>query len=134
MRAHLATLWRYREMVANLVARDLKVKYKGSALGFAWSFLNPAIMIALYFMVFSLFAPDFRRGIKDYGLFLIAGMWPWMTLSSAAGKAAPLFILNHDLLKKVYFPREVLPIATVLAEFVNFGVGAVLFLLVLLFA
>jgi len=129
---HLATLWRYREMVANLVARDLKVKYKGSVLGFAWSFLNPAIMIALYYLVFSLFAPDFRKEIPDYGFFLIAGMWPWMTFASAAGKSTPCFILNGDLLRKVYFPREVLPISIVLAEFVNFAIGLALFLAVLM--
>lgn len=125
------TLWRYREMVANLVARDLKVKYKGSVLGFAWSFLNPAIMIALYYLIFSLFAPGFRAEIPNYGLFLIAGMWPWMTFASAVGKATPCFILNGDLLRKVYFPREVLPISIVLAEFVNFFIGMSLFLLVL---
>ncbi|MEO7993108.1 MAG: ABC transporter permease [bacterium] len=131
MGSHLATLWRYREMVANLVVRDLKVKYKGSVLGFAWSFLNPGIMILLYYLVFSLFAPGFRAEIPNYGLFLIAGMWPWMTFASASGKSAPLFILNQDLMRKVYFPREVLPISVVLAEFVNFGIGLVLFLIVL---
>lgn len=129
---HLATLWRYRDMVANLVARDLKVKYKGSVLGFAWSFLNPAIMIALYYLVFSLFAPGFRAEIPNYGLFLIAGMWPWMLFASATGKAAPCFILNGELLRKVYFPREALPLSIVLAEFVNFLIGLILVLAVLL--
>jgi lipopolysaccharide transport system permease protein len=126
-------------MIWNLVVRDLKVKYKGSALGFLWSFLNPLILMALYWIIFTKLSPDMKREIPtmngkeiNYGLFLIAGMWPWMTFQGAVAKAAPTFILNDSLIKKVYFPREVLPIATVLSEFVNFLFGFAIFYIILI--
>jgi len=134
-------LWKYREMIWNLVVRDLKVKYKGSALGFLWSFLNPLILMTLYWIIFTKLAPDMRQNMPrvadgqdmSYALFLIASMWPWMAFQGATAKAAPIFILNDSLIKKVYFPREVLPIATVLSEFVNFffGIG-ILFIILLI--
>jgi lipopolysaccharide transport system permease protein len=134
----LKNLLRYREMIWNLVVRDLKVKYKGSALGFLWSFLNPLILMTLYWIIFTKLAPDMKREIPEmngrainYGLFLIAGMWPWMTFQGAVAKSAPTFILNDALIKKVYFPREVLPIATVLSEFVNFLFGFAIFFIIL---
>jgi len=134
MFAHLTSLFKYRELIAVMVVRDLKVKYKGSALGFLWSFLHPAFMLGLYYVIFTLLAPDFRKDIPNYGLFLIAGMWPWMAFSSTVGKSAPLFILNAELIKKAYFPREILPIATTLSEFINLiiGVGLVFILMVIL--
>lgn len=123
---NLKSLMNYRELIGVMVVRDLKVKYKGSALGLMWSFLHPAFMLGLYYVIFTLLAPDFRRDIDNYGLFLIAGMWPWMAFSSTVGKAAPLFILNADLIKKAYFPREILPIATTLSEFINLLIGIAL--------
>jgi lipopolysaccharide transport system permease protein len=114
----------YRELIGVMVIRDLKVKYKGSALGFLWSFLHPAFMLTLYYVIFTLLAPDFRKDIPHYGLFLIAGMWPWMVFSSTLGKSTPLFILNADLIKKAYFPREILPIANTLGEFINLLIGS----------
>jgi len=133
-------LWKYREMIWNLVVRDLKVKYKGSALGFLWSFLNPLILMTLYWIIFTKLAPDMRQNMPrvadnrdmSYALFLIASMWPWMAFQGAVAKSAPTFILNDSLIKKVYFPREVLPVATVLSEFVNFAFGiAILFIILL---
>ena len=123
---NLKSLIEYRELIAQMVLRDLKVKYKGSALGFLWSLLHPAFMLGLYYVIFTLIAPDFRRDIPSYGIFLIAGMWPWMSFSSSLGKSCPLFILNADLIKKAYFPREILPLATTLSEFINLLIGLVL--------
>jgi len=134
-RDELAKLWARRDMVRNLVVRDLKIKYKGSALGFLWSFLNPVIMITLYYLVFGKIIGEMRQEISgqgiNYGLFLAAGMWPWMMFSSSVGKSAPLFILNESLIKKVYFPREILPIATVVSEFVNFLFGIIVLTIIL---
>lgn len=138
MVAQLINLYKYREMIWNLVVRDLKVKYKGSALGFLWSFLNPLILMVLYWIIFTKLAPDMKRDIPmlngkelNYGVFLIASMWPWMAFQGAVAKAAPTFILNDGLIKKVYFPREVLPVATVISEFMNFFFGFLIFLIIL---
>jgi ABC-type polysaccharide/polyol phosphate export permease len=131
----LSKLWARRDMVRNLVVRDLKIKYKGSFLGFLWSFLNPVIMIILYYLVFGKVVGEIRRDITDegvnFGFFLATAMWPWMMFSSAVGKSAPLFILNDALIKKVYFPREILPIATVISEFINFLYGLSVLVIVL---
>jgi ABC-type polysaccharide/polyol phosphate export permease len=139
MTARLKNLLRYREMIWNLVVRDLKVKYKGSALGFLWSFLNPLILMLLYWIIFTKLAPDMKRDIPmlngkeiNYGVFLIASMWPWMAFQGAVAKSAPTFILNDSLIKKVYFPREVLPVATVTSEFVNFFFGFAIFFIILI--
>jgi ABC-type polysaccharide/polyol phosphate export permease len=128
-------------MIWNLVVRDLKVKYKGSALGFLWSFLNPLILMTLYWIIFTKLAPDMKREIPlmngrevNYGVFLIAGMWPWMAFQGAVAKSAPTFILNNSLIKKVYFPREALPIAIVVSEYVNFLFGFAIFFCILLFS
>ncbi len=136
----IKNLWKYREMIWNLVVRDLKVKYKGSALGFLWSFLNPLILMILYWIIFTKLAPDMRQNMPrvsdradiSYALFLISSMWPWMAFQGAVAKSAPTFILNDALIKKVYFPREVLPISTVLSEFVNFSFGIVILFIILL--
>jgi lipopolysaccharide transport system permease protein len=141
MVGQIKNLWKYREMIWNLVVRDLKVKYKGSALGFLWSFLNPLILMTLYWIIFTKLAPDMRQNMPrvadnqdmSYALFLIASMWPWMAFQGATAKSAPIFILNDGLIKKVYFPREVLPVATVLSEFVNFAFGiGILFIILLI--
>jgi lipopolysaccharide transport system permease protein len=134
-------LWKYREMIWNLVVRDLKVKYKGSALGFLWSFLNPLILMTLYWIIFTKLAPDMRQNMPrvadnqdiPYALFLISSMWPWMAFQGAVAKSAPTFILNDSLIKKVYFPREVLPISIVVSEFVNFFFGIGILFILLLF-
>jgi len=137
----IKNVWKYREMIWNLVVRDLKVKYKGSALGFLWSFLNPLILMGLYWIIFTRLAPDMRANMPrvadsrdiQYAIFLIASMWPWMTFQGAVAKSAPIFILNDSLIKKVYFPREVLVIATVMSEFVNFLFGvAILFIILII--
>ncbi len=141
MISQVKNLLKYREMIWNLVVRDLKVKYKGSALGFLWSFLNPLILMGLYWIIFTKLAPDMRANMPrvadnqaiNYGIFLIASMWPWMAFQGAVAKSAPIFILNDSLIKKVYFPREVLPIATVMSEFVNFAFGLAILFIILLF-
>jgi len=140
MIGQIKNVWKYREMIWNLVVRDLKVKYKGSALGFLWSFLNPLILMILYWIIFTKLAPDMRANMPRvgdnreilYAVFLISGMWPWMVFQGAVAKSAPIFILNDSLIKKVYFPREVLVISTVLSEFVNFLFGIAILLILLL--
>lgn len=121
------------------MVRDLKVKYKGSALGFLWSFLNPLILMTLYWIIFTKLAPDMKREIPpvdgrtvNYGIFLIAGMWPWMAFQGSVAKSAPTFILNDALIKKVYFPKEVLPISIVTSEYINFLFGFLIFLVILI--
>jgi len=123
----LATLFRFRELVFNLVQRELKARYKNSVLGFVWSLLNPLGMMVVFTIVFSVLMPN--NSVPNYPIFLLCGLLPWNFFSTSIMTGTNSIVANGNLVKKVYFPREVLPIATVLANLVNF-----LLALVVLFA
>ncbi len=106
----------YRQMIFRLVKRDLRGRYKGSVLGFLWTFLNPLLQLVVYSLVFSAIM---RVGIENYYIFLFVGLVPWLFFSSCLTGGASCIWQQQDLVKKIYFPREVLPIAFVLSQFVN---------------
>lgn len=109
-------LYAYREMVFSLVRRDLKGRYKGSVLGFLWTFINPLLQLGIYTMVFSVIM---RNNIKDYYLFLFVALIPWIFFSTSLAGGSSCIWAQQDMVKKIYFPREVLPIAFVTSQFVN---------------
>lgn len=109
-------IYAYREMIVSLVKRDLKGRYKGSALGFFWTFLNPLLQLAVYTMVFSTIM---RAGIEDYYLFLFVALIPWIFFSTSLTGGAGCILAQQDMVKKIYFPREVLPVSYVTGQFVN---------------
>lgn len=116
--ARLATLYRYRGLIYNLVLRELKARYKNSVLGFVWSLLNPLAMMIVFTIVFGVLWPN--GSIEKYPLFLLCGLLPWNFFSNSVMGSINSIVDNGNLVKKVYFPRETLPIATVLANLVNF--------------
>ena len=109
-------IYAYREMIFSLVKRDLKGRYKGSALGFVWTFLNPLFQLAVYTMVFSVIM---RAGIEDYYLFLFVALIPWIFFSTSLTGGAGCILAQQDMVKKIYFPREVLPVSFVTGQFIN---------------
>lgn len=109
-------LYAYREMIFSLVRRDLNGRYKGSALGFLWTFINPLLQLAVYTMVFSVIL---RSGIDDYYLFLFVALIPWIFFSTSLTGGASCIWSQKEMVKKIYFPREVLPIAFVTSQFIN---------------
>lgn len=109
-------LYAYREMIFSLVRRDIKGRYKGSALGFLWTFINPLLQLGVYTMVFSVIM---RNGIEDYYLFLFVALIPWIFFSTSLSGGANCIWTQQNMVKKIYFPREVLPIAYVTSQFVN---------------
>jgi len=109
-------IYAYREMIFSLVKRDLKGRYKGSALGFLWTFLNPLLQLAVYTMVFSVIM---RSGIEDYYLFLFVALIPWIFFSTSLTGGAGCILAQQDMVKKIYFPREVLPVSYVTSQFIN---------------
>lgn len=115
----LRALFHYRELVRNLVVSELKARYKASVLGFVWSLLNPLGMMLVFTVVFSFLLTDNKR-IEKYPLFLLCGLLPWNYFSAAVMSSVNSVVAHANLVKKVYFPREVLPIASVLAQLVNF--------------
>jgi ABC-type polysaccharide/polyol phosphate export permease len=111
-------LYQYRELVRNLVVRDLKVRYKNSVLGILWSLLNPLLMTLVFTIVFTLMIPNGDQ--PYYPVFFMCGFLPWRFLASSVSGATGTIVNNSNLIKKVYFPREILPISDVLSNLVNF--------------
>jgi lipopolysaccharide transport system permease protein len=122
----VAELYQYRELIQTLVIRDLKVRYKNSVLGVLWSLLNPLLMTLVFTIVFTLMIPS---DIENYPVFFLCGFLPWSFLSTSLTGATGSIVDNAPLVKKVYFPREILPLSEVLSNLVNF-----LLALVVLFA
>ena len=113
----LADVYAARELLVALVRKELKVKYKDSTLGFLWSMLNPALYLAVFYVVFSLFL---KNGIPLFPIWLLSGLLVWNFFSMVLPTATGTLIANSALVKKVSFPREVLPLASVGAGIVHF--------------
>jgi lipopolysaccharide transport system permease protein len=120
----LHELWSYRELIRNLVARDLKVRYRNSILGVAWSWVNPLLMMAVFTVVFKFLRGS---GLPNFHVFVLCGLLPWNFFSASVGGATTSIVNNAHLIKKVYFPREALPISIVLSNLVNFAVALPVF-------
>jgi len=118
----IAEIYLYREMLRNLVARELRARYKGSVLGFLWTFFNPLFMLVVYSAVFS---HVMRVQVENYAMFLFVALLPWNYLAQSVQQAAASLVQNAGLVKKIYFPRAVLPLSVVLANLFNylFGLG-----------
>jgi lipopolysaccharide transport system permease protein len=120
----LRRLLRYRALIQSLVARELKARYRGSVLGYFWSFVNPLLLLAIYTFVFTVVLPGAREtGLEPYALFIFCGLLPWIWFSSSLLDASNVLITNANLIRKVLFPAEVLPIVSVGAGLVHFALG-----------
>ena len=117
VRSGLRELWAYRDLLLNLVRRDLAVRYRRSALGFLWSFLNPLLMMLVFAVVFMVIRP---QEVGKYPLFVLTGLLAWNFTAGSLSGAVRSITSNANLIDKVYFPREVLPLSVVLANLVNF--------------
>jgi len=143
LRHRFGELWRYRELIQRLAVKDIKLRYKGSFLGFLWSLVNPLLMSVVFYAVFNVILKDQsnaaclnkpglcsqtelqqarqQREIHDhYAAFILIGVLAWNFTSSCVTQGMMSLLGNASLIKKVYFPRTVLPIAAVLSLFVNY--------------
>ncbi len=108
-------VWRSRDLLRNLVAKELKVRYKGSVLGFAWSLVTPLLMAAVFTLVFRTFlVVPFGNG--NFTTFFLSGYLMWLFFSNSITASAGSIIANGALIKKVYFPRELIPFSLVLSQ------------------
>lgn len=117
MVALLSELFAYRALIRSLVVRDLKARYRGSVLGFLWTFLNPALLMCTYTLIFSVYM---RIDMEAYAAFLMTGLLPWIWFSSSLNMGGTSIVHGGDLLKKVFFPPQVLPVVLVLSNLANF--------------
>ena len=127
MLRNLARLGRYRGLIQSLVARELKARYRGSILGFFWSFFNPLLLLLVYSIVFKyVMQAAHDPKVEPYALFMFCGILPWTWFASSLTESSGVLISGGNLIKKVLFPAEILPIVTVLSNMVHFFFGLVI--------
>ncbi len=117
IRSHLSELWRHRALVSALAGRELKGRYRGSVLGFLWTFLNPLLLLCVYALVFSVY---FRVQMEHYSVFMFTGLLPWVFFSSALIEGAGAITDGGSLVTKVMFPQQVLPAVKVASNLANY--------------
>ncbi len=126
---NIQEIYNYREMIFTTVQKDLRGRYKGSVLGFLWTFLNPLLQMFVYSIVFSVIM---RMDIDQYYIFLFVALVPWIFFSSSMTLGSTIIISAQDLVKKIYFPREVIPIACATSSFINMVLSFVVVLAILI--
>jgi len=124
----LREAWKNRELIWALAVKELRVRYKRSALGFLWALLNPLLMMVILTMVFSTLM---RVPVHDYPIFLISTLLPWTFFSQSLAYSADSIVSNGELLKKVYVSKVVFPIAAVVSNLINFCLSMIPLLLLL---
>ena len=118
-------LYEYRELLKTSIKKDIRGRYKNSILGVFWSFLNPLLQLAVYAIVFPLIM---KSDIPNYTVFVCCGLIPWTFFSTAISRTSFVMVENGNIIKKVYFPREILPISIVTSELVNFFISTIIIL------
>jgi lipopolysaccharide transport system permease protein len=125
-----ADVYRYRELFSSLFRRDLRAKYRGSVLGLAWTLLHPLVLMGVYLLVFSVLWRVSEVGSDDYWLFLLCALPAWVFFATAVQGSARSLLENANLIRKVRFPRQLVPLSIVGTNLVSFAVmlGVVIFL------
>lgn len=125
---NLVDLYKYRVLIQTLVSRELKARYRGTVLGFFWSFFNPLLLLTVYTVVFGFIImprdPAFESSPWMYALFLFCGLLPWQVWFTASSlESANVLIIQGNLIKKILFPVEILPVVVVTSNFIHFLFG-----------
>lgn len=128
---HLVEIYNYRQMIFSLVKKELRGRYKGSVLGFLWTFINPLLQLLVYTFVFSVVLPS---SIDKFYLYLFVGLVPWIFFSGSMTGGAASVIAQKDMVKKIYFPREIMPISYVASAFVNMLFCFIVIFVVIIFS
>ncbi len=126
-----AELYRYRVLVGALVVRHLSMRYRGSVLGFLWSFLNPLCLMLVYLLVFKFYI-RFNQ-VDNYTVFLFCGLLPWVWLSSALSEGTSSIVSSGHLITKSMFPAHILPTVAVLTSFIHFLLALPILFVIMLF-
>lgn len=124
MRENLRELWRFRELLLAMVERELRIRYKNSSLGFLWSLLNPLVTVAVMWFVFRFLLGN---QTDNYSAYILAAYLPFMFFNMSLMDASQSVIASLPVVKKVYFPREILPLSAVIANFIHLCLALVVF-------
>ena len=128
-----ADLWRYRELFIILAWRDISVRYKQTFIGVAWAILRPLFTMIVFTVIFGRIAKLPSDGNAPYALLVYSAMLPWQLFSNALSEASHSLIDNEKLISKVYFPRMIIPTATVVTAFVDFLISFIILIGLMLF-
>lgn len=128
----LGAVWRYRELLAVLTMRDIQVLYKQAALGAAWAILQPVFAVVIFTIVFGYFARMPSEGVP-YPVFAFAGVLPWTYFAEAVRRSGTGLVSDAELVRKVYFPRLIMPLANVISPLLDFCIAFVILLLMMAF-
>jgi lipopolysaccharide transport system permease protein len=120
MLAEAKELWKFRELLYSMVQRDLKIRYKNSFLGFLWSLLNPLVTVATMTVVFQFIL---NNNTPNLGAYIFAAYLPYMFFQLCLLDSSQTILVNIQLIKKIYFPREILPLASAISNFIHFLLG-----------
>ena len=123
-------LYNYRELLKSNVKKEIRGKYKGSFLGVLWSFVNPLLQVAVYAIVFPYIM---RIQTENYLIYLIIGIIPWTFFTTVINQGMITVRMNAGIIKKVYFPREILPISVALSGLINFLISCIIIVLFCIF-
>ena len=124
-------LYNYRELLKTNIKKEIRGKYKGSWLGVIWTFLNPLLMLAIYAIVF----PHILRvDVENYTIFMIVALIPWNFFTTAIQTGTNSVVINGNILKKVYFPREIIPISITISQLINFLITCIIVAIFILFS
>jgi lipopolysaccharide transport system permease protein len=129
---NLPDLWHYRELIYFLIWRDIKIRYKQTVLGVAWVVLQPVISTLIFTLLFGVLL-DAPSGGVPYPVFALSGLLPWTYFAASLNKSSNSLVLNSNLITKIYFPRIAVPLASTLSGLVDFAIGFVVLLGVMLF-
>ena len=119
-------LYNYRELLKTNVKKEIRGKYKGSFLGVLWSFINPLLTVLIYVLIFPYIM---KTQTDNYLIFLICGVIPWNFFTTVITQGTTCIIQNGNLIKKVYFPREILPLSVVTSGLINFSISCIIILI-----
>lgn len=121
----------HRELLYNLTSKELKLKYRNSVLGFLWSFLNPILMLVVYTIAFKFIM---RQTTKNFTVFLLCGLLPWNFFVASVMGSTNSIVSNANLIKKVYFPREIIPLSIIFSNFINFAITLIILFAAVIFS
>ena len=124
-------LYNYRELLKTNIKKEIRGKYKGSWLGVLWTFLNPLLMLAVYSIVFPYIL---RVNVENYTIFMIVALIPWNFFTTAIQMGTGSVVANGNILKKVYFPREIIPISVTTSQLVNFLITCIIMFVFIIFS
>lgn len=127
---YLKQIISFKDLLVNLTTKELKLKYKNSIIGFLWSLLNPLMMLMIYSIAFKIIL---KIQVENFPVFVFVGLLPWMFVQGSISQSTNSIINNQNLVKKVYFPRAIIPLSVVLSNFISLLINFIILFAALLF-